>query len=163
MADPMPAPSQLTGECMCGAVSFGVSAPLIGALYCHCKRCQRRTGTAFSVSGLTQMGSFEITQGEEEVTTYDPGDGGWKKSFCSHCGGQLFTSNPDGMDLPAGQQVIAVRLGALDQDPGIRPVAHQFTDYAAPWEPIPDDGLPRYPERADWGKVLAAETDQPSD
>ena len=42
--------------------------------------------------------------------------------------------------------VIGVRLGTFDSDPGIRPEYHQFVDYAAPWEPIPDDGLPRYPE-----------------
>jgi hypothetical protein len=43
--------------------------------------------------------------------------------------------------------VIAVRMGAFDSDPGIRPDYRQFVAYAAPWEPIPDDGLPRFPER----------------
>ena len=42
---------------------------------------------------------------------------------------------------------MGVRLGAFDEDPGIRPTVHQFVAYAAAWEPIPDDGLPRYPER----------------
>jgi hypothetical protein len=141
----MPEPvAPLTGRCMCGAVSFRVSEPLVGAAYCHCKRCQRRTGTAFSVSGLTQPGSFSITEGEELVRSWDPGDGGWVKSFCSRCGGQLFTVNPENTDL------LSVRMGALDEDPGIRPGLHQFTDYAAPWEPIPDDGLPRFPERMTW-------------
>lgn len=37
-----------------------------------------------------------------------------------------------------------LRMGSMDEDPGIRPGAHQFTDYAAPWDPIPDDGLPRF-------------------
>ena len=36
----------LTGGCNCGAVRFEVTAPLVGASYCHCKRCQRRSGTA---------------------------------------------------------------------------------------------------------------------
>ena len=40
-----------------------------------------------------------------------------------------------------------MRLGAFDGDPGVRPRAHQFVAYAAPWEPIPDDGLPRFPEQ----------------
>jgi hypothetical protein len=39
-----------------------------------------------------------------------------------------------------------VRLGTFDGDPGVRPAWHQFVAYAAPWEPIPDDGLPRYSE-----------------
>jgi hypothetical protein len=42
---------------------------------------------------------------------------------------------------------LVVRFGAFDGDPGIRPGSRQFVDYAAPWEPIPDDGLPRFPER----------------
>lgn len=37
-------------------------------------------------------------------------------------------------------------MGAFDADPGIRPSVHQFVAYAAAWEPIPDDGLPRHPE-----------------
>jgi len=38
----------LTGHCGCGAVTFEISEPLMGAAYCHCTRCQRRTGTASS-------------------------------------------------------------------------------------------------------------------
>jgi len=40
-----------------------------------------------------------------------------------------------------------VRLGAIDGDPRIRPSARQFVADAAPWEPIPDDGLPRFEQR----------------
>jgi hypothetical protein len=134
----------LTGRCMCGAVRFEVTAPIAGAAYCHCKRCQRRTGTAFSVSGLTQPGSFSITQGLDSVGVYHPDDDGWLKSYCTECGSQLFTTHPENPEL------VAVRLGALDQDPGVRPSVHQFVDYAAPWEPIPEDGLPRFPERMKW-------------
>jgi hypothetical protein len=65
---------------------------------------------------------------------------GWAKSFCGECGSQLFSTHPDDPEL------VAVRLGALDDDPGVRASAHQFVSYAAPWEPIPDDGLPRFPE-----------------
>jgi hypothetical protein len=129
---------------MCGAVRFEVSAPLLGAAYCHCKRCQRRTGTAFSVSGLTEPGSFAITHGRDAVGTYRPGDDGWLKSYCVECGSQLFTTHPENADL------LAVRVGALDQDPGVRPSVHQFVDYAAAWDPIPDDGLPRFSERMAW-------------
>lgn len=39
-----------------------------------------------------------------------------------------------------------MRLGAIDGDPGARPSARLFTAYAASWEEIPDDGLPRRPE-----------------
>jgi hypothetical protein len=130
----------LTGGCMCGGVRLEVSEPLLGALYCHCTRCQRRTGSAFSVSALTAPGSLRITQGQELIRSWAPRDG-WIKSFCGECGSQVYTTHPDDPEL------VSVRMGALDGDPGIRPSAHQFTAYAAPWEPIPDDGLPRFPER----------------
>ena len=138
----------LTGKCACGKVSFEVNQPLIGAAYCYCKRCQRRTGTGVSVTGLTQPGSFTITEGVESVHGYEPGDGGFDKYFCEECGGHLYTSHPENPDI------LAIRMGALDQDPGIRPLAHQFTDYAAPWFPVPDDDLPKFPERLDWSQVL---------
>lgn len=134
----------LTGECMCGSVRFAISAPLLGAAICHCKRCQRRTGTDHSVTGLTQPHSFEIVDGEDFVSAYIPNDDGWHKFFCQKCGGQLFTRSPENPDL------LAVRMGALDQDPGIRPGVHQFVAYAAAWEDIPDDGLPRFDERMSW-------------
>jgi hypothetical protein len=130
----------LTGGCLCGGVRFEVSEPLQRALYCHCRRCQRRTGTAFSVSALTVPGSFRITAGDELVRTWSPPDG-WAKSFCGECGGHLFTTSPENPEL------VSVRMGALDEDPGIRPAAHQFVSYAAAWDPLPDDCLPRYGER----------------
>lgn len=131
----------MTGGCMCGGVRFEVSEPLVGALFCHCKRCQRRTGTGVSVTALTATGSHRIVAGTELVATWDPGDGGYIKAFCSRCGSQLHTVSADDPDR------LAIRVGALDEDPGTRPGAHQFVTYAAPWAPVPDDGLPRFPER----------------
>jgi hypothetical protein len=122
-------------------VAFEVSAPLLGALFCHCTRCQRRSGTSPSRTALTQPGSFAITAGEDAVRHYRPQGDGWIKSFCVHCGSHLFTSHPE------NEELIAVRFGALDQDPGLRPSAHQFVDYAPPWAQIRDDGLPRFGER----------------
>jgi hypothetical protein len=136
----------LTGGCMCGAVRFELSERPLGALYCHCKRCQRRTGTAFSASALTVPGTFQITVGEQHVRSWRPPDDGWVKSFCAECGSQVYTSHRD------DPQLRSVRMGVLDADPGIRPSAHQFTAYAAPWHAIPDDGLPRFPERLPSGE-----------
>ena len=130
----------LTGGCLCGGVRFRVDAPLVVATYCHCTRCQRRTGTAASAQARIQPGSLTVTQGEELIRTYAPPDG-FPKLFCGACGSALWSQSPD----DPGH--LSVRLGAFDGDPGIRPSLHQFVAYAAPWEPIPDDGLPRYPER----------------
>jgi hypothetical protein len=125
---------------MCGSVRFEVTEQLVFASYCHCTRCQRRTGTAAAVSGRIVPGSLRITSGEELLRSYDPPDG-FSKVFCSACGSALWSRSPDDPD------VISVRLGAFDSDPGIRPSYRQYVAYAAPWEPIPDDGLPRFAER----------------
>jgi hypothetical protein len=130
----------LTGHCGCGAVRFEIDAPLTGALYCHCTRCQRRTGAGSGATGRIVPGSMRIVAGEENLRDWFP-EGGMGKTFCVLCGSSVLARTPDGA-------IKGVRLGALDSDPGIRPSFHQFVAYAAPWEPIPDDGLPRHPERA---------------
>lgn len=130
----------LTGGCGCGAVRFEVTEPLISARYCHCTRCQRRTGTAASASAAVVPGSFRITSGQDRIKAWKP-EGGGEKWFCGDCGSALFTRDPDDPER------VGVRMGAFDEDPGVRPSARQFVAYAASWEPIPDDGLPRYPER----------------
>jgi hypothetical protein len=131
---------RLTGGCGCGAVRFEVTAPLVSAQYCHCTRCQRRTGTGASANARVEPGTFQILQGEDRMRAWKP-EGGAEKWFCGDCGSALFSR--DAQDGSIG----GVRLGAFDEDPGIRPTVHQYVAYAAAWEPIPDDGLPRYPER----------------
>jgi hypothetical protein len=131
----------LTGGCMCGGVRFELSEPPVSAMFCHCTRCRRRTGVGFSIGARAVPGSFRIVAGEELVRAWDPGDGGWAKSFCSRCGSQLFSSDPVQPDR------VSVRMGGFDEDPGVRPSAHQFVAYAPAWSPVPDDGLPQYPER----------------
>jgi hypothetical protein len=129
----------LTGGCNCGAVRFAVDKPPAGAAYCHCRRCQRRTGTAASINARVEPGSLRVISGEEVMKAWKP-DGGWEKWFCGECGSSLFSRDPE------APHAMSVRFGAFDDDPGVRPTHHNFVAYAAPWEPIPDDGLPRYPE-----------------
>jgi len=132
--------AHLTGGCGCGAVKFEISAPLSGAAYCHCTRCQRRTGTAVQASAKIEPGSFTLVSGHEQLRDWSPPDG-LSKTFCGECGSAVFAR-----DVDSGE-VSIVRMAAIDGDPGVRPAARQFVAYAAPWEPIPDDGLPRFDER----------------
>jgi hypothetical protein len=131
----------LTGGCLCGGVRYEISEPLVSASYCHCTRCQRRTGTGSSAQARVVPGSMRIVQGDELVRAWSPPDDGWPKCFCSECGSALWSRSPTDPGL------VSVRLGTLDTDPGVRPQYHQFVAYAVPWEPLPDDGLPRYDER----------------
>jgi hypothetical protein len=129
-----------TGGCLCGGVRYELNEAPVVAGYCHCTRCQRRTGSAAACSAIIVPGSMRIAAGEELLASFDPPEG-WSKVFCSACGGALWAQSPDDLGLRA------VRMGTFDGDPGIAPSYRQFTTYAAAWEAIPDDGLARYPER----------------
>jgi hypothetical protein len=131
----------LTGGCLCGGVRFEITQRPTSANYCHCTRCQRRTGTAASANAQVDGNAFRITQGDELVRGWRHPDGGFEKVFCSNCGSHLFSRNPD------NSAQMGVRMGAFDEDPGVRPATRQFVAYAATWEPIPDDGLERFDER----------------
>ena len=131
----------MTGGCLCGGVRYELAEPPVTMTYCHCTRCQRRTGTAASPQARIAPGSLRFTQGEELLTGWQPPDGGFEKCFCSTCGGQLFSRHADGT-------IWSVRMGTFDEDPGVTPRHRQYVAYAATWEPIPDDGIPHYPEAA---------------
>ena len=78
-----------------------------------------------------------LLSGADLVRAFTP-DGGMAKAFCATCGSSLFGGSwPDGPE-------VSIRLGTLDDDPGIRPSFHNFTADAPAWLPVPDDGLERY-------------------
>ena len=122
---------------MCGGVRWELSGVPGAASYCHCRRCQRRSGTAASTQVRIRAEQLRILQGEELVHAYRPPDG-FEKLFCSTCGSALFSRHRDD---PA---VMSVRLGGFDDEPGFRPQLHQHVASAAAWEALPEDGLPRY-------------------
>jgi hypothetical protein len=130
----------LHGGCLCGRVRFTVSSEPLGAGYCHCTRCQGRTGTSQSAQVFIDGSGFEFVDGADAVKGWRHPDGGMEKCFCADCGAHLFSRDPE-TGLPA-----AIRFSAFDEDPGVRPTLRAFVDYAAAWEPVPDDGLMRYAE-----------------
>jgi hypothetical protein len=132
-----PPQTPLHGSCLCGAISFEVGAPFELARYCHCHRCQKRTGTSCSANARVARDAVEI-EGAEHIRTLAPADGA-PKHYCGECGGHVFSG-------PLDAEKLVIRLGAIDGDPGIRPEYRQWVSSAAAWEEIPDDGLPRYPE-----------------
>src|SRR5262245_64983476 len=103
------ADSPLTGGCNCGAVRFEVDPPLLTATWCHCTRCQRRTGSSASPQARVAPGSFRLLSGEEALREWKPADG-FSKVFCGECGSSLWSRSPDDPD------VISVRFGVFDQD-----------------------------------------------
>jgi hypothetical protein len=131
----------ISGGCLCGSVRFELSEPPKEAGYCHCTRCQRRTGNASSAQARIDGRSFRLLSGKETVKTWRHPEGGFEKLFCRECGAQLFSRNPE------DPTQMSIRMSAFDGDPGVRPSWRAFVANAASWEPIPDDGLERFEGR----------------
>jgi len=125
------------GGCLCGGVRYALTEPFRRANFCHCSRCRKHTGAAASAQGRVPREGFTLLSGAELVETFRP-EGGMAKAFCRVCGSSLFGGTwPDGPE-------VSIRLGTLDDDPGIRPQYHSFAADVPPWDRLPDDGLPRY-------------------
>jgi hypothetical protein len=90
--------------------------------------------------GRVAREGFRVLSGEESIKVFRPSTG-TVKAFCGICGSSLF-----GGTWPEGPEV-SVRLGALDDDPEIRPQFRSFVGSKAAWEDLSDDGLPRFEGR----------------
>ena len=108
------------------------------ALNCHCSMCRKAHGAAFRSRARIRAADFRWVQGEELVTYYESSPGN-HRGFCRVCGTPLlsrFDQHPSSYGLP---------LGALDDDPGVKPGLHVFAAYKAPWFDITDE-LPQFAE-----------------
>lgn len=128
----------VAGSCLCGGVRFEVELPFRRANHCHCSRCRKHSGTFGLTQGRVATEHFRLLAGEELLRVHEPAPDAARKVFCTNCGSSLF-----GAFWPDGDEV-SIRLGALDGDPEIRPQYHSFVASRAPWDELPDDGLPRY-------------------
>lgn len=129
----------LTGGCLCGTVRYEIAGRVSAIWYCHCSKCRKVTGSAFHPAALCRRASFRWTRGEDAVSEFRS-PSGYTTRFCSRCG----SSAPS--VLPGGESVV-LPVGALDQDPGSRPVRHIFVGSKAPWFEI-CDGRPEFDEHA---------------
>jgi len=138
----------LTGSCLCGAVAFALGGRLSPIQFDHCSRCRKSSGSAFAAELIAEAGALRWTRGREHVRTYQAPvrerPPGYRRVFCSVCGGPLPIADDSGVIVPAG---------TLDSDPATRPARHIFTEVKAPWFEIAD-GLPRFdrnvPEDQRW-------------
>lgn len=131
----------IRGSCLCGGVTYQVNGPLSLPLYCHCRMCRKAHGTAFRSRAGVKMTDFHWMTGEALITWYESSPG-TERGFCSRCGSPLlsrFSFDSDFYGLP---------LGALDDDPGIRPGLHVYVRDKAPWFEITDD-LPQHDQGFD--------------
>lgn len=125
-----------TGCCLCGAVEYEIIGELDTTYYCHCSRCRKTSGSAFTANAVVTREKFTVIGGAELLKSFVTSEG-ISRTFCSNCGSHLFVSQGDQMRL---------RLGTLDS-PLYKPLRmHIFTSSKADWFEILDD-LPRYEER----------------
>ena len=128
----------LVGGCLCGGVRFRITGKLGPAVYCHCKQCQRASGSAFAANAPARMIYFELTSGDDLVSEYESSPGKYR-AFCGRCGSPLYSRRNSEPELRR------IRLGTLDSDPERRPLAHMWVTSKAPWHSI-EDSLPQYAE-----------------
>jgi hypothetical protein len=127
----------LRGSCLCGDIKYQIDGRLSGAVNCHCSMCRKAQGSAFRSRAAVKSAEFTFIQGEELITFYESSAGN-HRGFCRVCGSPIlskFDDHPNYYGLP---------LGALDDDPGIRPKLHVHVASKAPWHTITDD-LPQLP------------------
>jgi hypothetical protein len=121
----------IRGSCLCGGVKFRINGTLSLARHCHCSMCRKAQGAAFRTRASANAVEFEWVQGESLVTFYESSPGN-HRGFCRVCGSPIVTK----FDNAA---YYGVPLGALDDDPGVRPELHVHVASKAPWFTITDD------------------------
>ncbi|MDK9726531.1 MAG: GFA family protein [Sterolibacteriaceae bacterium MAG5] len=127
-----------TGSCLCGTIQYEIDGPLGPIIYCHCSRCRKANGAAFSAVSQVATADLRIVKGEEALRGFDNGKG-VHRMFCGHCGSPLF-SKRDAMP-----DIRRLRIGTLDTPIKGKVSAHIFVDSKAEWDEICGDA-PRYAE-----------------
>ncbi len=126
---------RLTGGCLCGAVRYVADEPLAGptsSYYCHCKMCQKLSGSAFVVGVKARKKSFRFTRGEAKVFKTSEI---CERGFCADCGSRLFYR-------PFETDWLGIDTGSLDEPDHWPPNYHSGVESQMPWLII-EDQLPR--------------------
>ena len=125
--------STASGGCTCRAVRFLVRGKPLIVHCCHCRWCQRETGTAFALNALIEADRVTLLAGEPEVVLTPSNSGkGQKISRCPVCRIAVW-SNYAG----AGDALRFLRVGTLDDPDAFPPGIHIFTESKQPWVVIP--------------------------
>lgn len=134
----MPAP--FSGGCLCGAVRYTCAMEPVATVQCHCRDCQRNSGSGFAIVLAVQRAAVTFQRGtpKRHTTHADSGNTVWRE-FCATCGCQLFAGgsvNPD---------FCGIKASSLDDPSWVRPLGDIWTDSAQPWDYL-DPALPKAPK-----------------
>ena len=126
----------LSASCLCGGVQIAVSGKVGPLVYCHCSRCRKSSGTAFSANVNVRRTYWRFAAGEELVREFESSPGVYR-AFCSRCGSPVYSR------WDADPDMLRLRLGLVDGDPGRRSLAHFYVGSKAAWFEIVDS-LPQF-------------------
>ena len=124
----------IRGSCLCRTVRWSFGGELEPMTHCHCQMCRKAHGAPFATYTAGSREEFRFDDGEEAITHYESSPG-FLRAFCSQCGSVV--------PCPASGGTIDIPVGPLDDDPGMRPSAHIYTKWKAPWHEI-TDSLPQH-------------------
>ncbi|MDX2335746.1 GFA family protein [Brevundimonas vesicularis] len=129
----------LSGGCNCGAVRYRLEGPPMVVAACHCTRCRKQSGAAFSVNLIVRASTMTVEGDLAQHLDADTQSGApVSREFCAACGSPI-RSVPQ-----ANPKLIAVKAGTLDEPGGFAPAMHIWTRSALPWVEIPAS-LPQFP------------------
>jgi len=128
----------ITGGCLCGAVRYQINARPVRMANCHCRTCQKSSGSAFMALMFVPDSALQVTGSYREFPTLAASGNTVYRAFCTQCGGPLFGRNS------VFTQLRPVAAMTLD-DPAIyRPELNMWVADAQPWDAMNPD-LPKYP------------------
>jgi hypothetical protein len=131
----------LEGGCTCGRVRYRMTALPMFVHCCHCRWCQRETGSAFVINAIIEADRVELIRGAPEIIVTPTLSGrGQKIQRCPDCRIAVW-SNYSG----AGDRILFVRVGTLDEPDRLPPDIHIFTSSKQPWFSLPT-GVPAVSE-----------------
>jgi hypothetical protein len=125
------------GSCLCGQVRFELAGTPQFINHCHCSMCRKAHGAAFGSFLHADAAGFRWLAGEACIEAFESSPGTFR-AFCRVCGSNVPVLEDEGTH-------VVIPAGALDDDPGVRPVVHIHTASKAPWFEI-HDALPRFEE-----------------
>ena len=130
-----------TGHCLCGNIQFEgrVNPQDAIAVHCHCKDCQRATGSGFATVVAVPEAALRVTGEVAEFTVAGQTGGEVSREFCRDCGSPLFTR----AKLSPGLRFI--KAGVLDDSSWVTPAMACWTERREAWCLI-DDQLPGVPQ-----------------
>ena len=122
-----------SGGCLCGNVRYETSGEPIWVGHCHCRWCQKHSGSAFITFVL--FDPCNVTWLGEKPAVYESSPG-VERGFCPTCGSTLSFARPDRIEM-------SVLAGSLDDPSVIQPSEHIFVVQRCSWLHV-DDGLPSF-------------------